>query len=232
MTRQFKSGVGSCGFQVPNLVNHLRYLKALPVALVSAAVLGLQSSAQAQFNLSNLYNWDNVTKCVSSGALGQFISIYSYNSADFYGGFASGSGAPRGASPTLTEQFDTTPGATYQISFTMQNLNSFGGSTFESFGDNNLNFQLPFTYTDGGEYYSDTPVYIDFTAVATSDLTTMSIQCNLDPEGGAASLSNLMVTQVPEVSSPMLFGFGGFALLLVRRGRQFFPKLKMKRVRR
>lgn len=229
MNRQITAGVGSCGFRVANLVSGFRHLNVLSIAVASALFFGLQLSAQAGGNLANLYDWNNTTPSVPPSSLGQYINIYSGTSASFLGGYNNQGG---GVSPTLLGTFDTTPGATYQVSFTMQNLNSFSGSAYETFGDSSMNFDLPYVYINGGESYADTPVNIDFTAVATSDITTMSIQCYLDPYGGAAGLSDLVVAQVPEVSSISLFCFGGCALLLASRWQSFLPKLKMKRIRR
>jgi hypothetical protein len=234
MTRQIKSGMGNCGFRAPNLVSVFRHLKGLQVALASVLVFGLQLGAQAQGNLVDLYNWENETVVGSDPNPNDYLAISSAISARFSGGYTDQGG---GVSPILTGSFATTPGATYQISFTMCNLNSFGGSASETFGDNSMNFDLPFVYLDGGESYSDTPVNIDFTAIATSATTTMSIECYLDPDGGSAALSDLIVTEgpelspVPEVSSIGLFCFGGCALLLARNWQRFFPKLKTNRIR-
>lgn len=233
MTRQKNTGASSCRFWEPYRVSDFRHFKAPLIALALAIVFGLQSNAQAQGNLVNLYNWENETAVGSDPNPNDYLAVSSSTSAKFSGGYTDQGG---GVSPIMTGLFDTTPGASYQISFTMQNLSQFDGSASESFGNDTMNFGLPAVLLNGGESYADTPVNIDFTAVATSTTTAMSIECYLDPDGGAADLSGLTVTEVPneapEASSILLFCFGCCALLLVRNWPRFFPKLKTKRIRR
>jgi hypothetical protein len=229
MIEQIKIGVGGSGFWGSNLVQNFRQFKLLQFVALSVIMLQVQSRGLAQGNIADLYNWSNETMDGSDPNPNDYIQISSFSSALFYGGYTDEGG---GVSPTILGNFDTTPGATYQISFTMQNLNSFDSSASESFGDNATNFDLPFVYINGGESYTDTPVNIDFTAVATFSTTTMSIEYYLDPDGGAASLSDLMVTEVsgatgvPEISSTQFFCFGGCALLLARQLRALFAKRK------
>lgn len=172
----------------------------------------------------DLYNWSNETAYAVPGSEGNYISISSADSVNFSGGM--GTNPYIFVVPVLAGDINTTPGATYEISFTMQDLNLFEGSASESFGAYSTNFNLPVVDESGDPGYYDLPVNIDFTAVATSATTMMSFQCFLDNDG-AATLDHLMVTEVPETSTTRLFLYGGCALLLAKKLQKLAQKRKL-----
>ena len=197
--------------------------KSLLSVIVTILAIGLQASGHAQGNLVNLYDWSNDT--MYSGSPQNNVSILSFNAASFNGS-QSTNGAPYSlALPVLTANLATGPGTTYEISFTMQNefLES-SGQTEVQFGGFTTNFDLPPARLIGGDLQSF-PVNIDFTASAASWLTTMEFTVPVDT-GDAISLNNFSVTEVPEISSASLFGFGGCVLLLVQQWRRLFQKRK------
>lgn len=225
VTRQTKNNTNGWA----NLAGLLRFFQ---IGVLSTMMFKFASIGQAQGNLVNLYDWNNDTAHVAPGHAGQFISIYNNTSAGFFGGFTTNPFSLVAASPTLSDEFSTTPGATYEISFTMQNLNGFNGFASESFGNETLNFDLPVVLQNGGESYADTPVNEEFTAVATSTLTTMSFECYLDPNGGAASLGNLTVTELPVTDAPeestgSLLFYGGCICLLAKEFGRLVRKHKL-----
>ena len=160
-----------------------------------------------------------------SGSPQNNISILSLNSASFQGSLSTNNSAHPLALPILTGNLATTPGAIYEISFTMLNgwLTDIGQIEL-SFGNFTTNFDLPPAQQTGGLQYF--PVNIDFTAIANSLTTTMTFTVPVDV-GGQISLDNFSVNDVPETaSSAGLLGLGAFALLLARHGRRWFPTSK------
>jgi hypothetical protein len=188
------------------------------ILLALAVVPGLQSPGHAQDNLANLYDCVNQTMNVSDPS--QFIMVYSSNSALFRGGFADSNGGalPPPAVAILTGNLDTTPGTTYEISFTMLDPVPFTGGASMAFG--NLNTSLDFTscpnYTNPNQPFQ--PINFDFTAIASSTSTSLSFSADLDPDGGAVYLEDLTVTAVPEPSATGFLGSmaAGWLLLAQR----------------
>jgi hypothetical protein len=177
----------------------------------------------AQGDLVNLYNWSNETESVAPDTMSRFISIYSNSSADFYGGFTTNYSSGFAVCPLLVGTVNTVPGDSYEVSFTMQNMSGYAGGVAESFDGDSTNLSFP--SDDLG--YTEIPVNVDFTAVATSTTTMVSFQCYLDPEGGQADLYNVSVTEVPESSASRLFLCGGFVLLMAKQLRKATQKQKL-----
>lgn len=174
--------------------------------------------AQAQENLVDLYGWSNETGYVQNPS--NFVAIDSYNAAYFYSGITTDffTGGPFIVEPVLSGKISTTPGVTYDVSVTMQ-LNApydiFGGASM-SFGDftNNCNLQNP---ANGDVPGYNPPVSFDFTSVATSSSTEMTFYADFGDYTDGLSISDVMVTAVPEMSSTLLLFYGGCILMLAKR---------------
>jgi hypothetical protein len=132
----------------------------------------------------------------------------------------------------LSGDFDTTPGETYEISFTLQNGGQYTGSGSTTFGstETDLDYALSDSdsyFTNGG--YEFLPVNYYFTSLATSANTTMSFNFILD-EGESAELSNFAITEitpVPEISASRLFCYGGCVFLIARQLRKLTQRQKL-----
>jgi hypothetical protein len=127
----------------------------------------------------------------------------------------------------LGANLNTTAGATYEISFTLQDASfsgNFGGAGDLWFGNckNSLDDAFDDGYMGHGGYVFPSVNY-DFTAVAASSTTSISFDFVLD-EGLNANLSNLMITEVPEISSNRLLCCGGCMFLLARQLRRLSQK--------
>jgi hypothetical protein len=125
---------------------------------------------------------------------------------------------------------NTTPGATYEISFTLQDASfsgDFDGAGDVSFGNCEVNldsaFEDGYMTTNG---YLFPPVNYDFTAVADSSTTSMSFDFLLD-EGLNADLSNLDIMEVPEPSATRVLYCSGCLMLLARQWRKLTQKQKL-----
>jgi hypothetical protein len=146
--------------------------------------------------------------------------VYSSNCALFQGGFAdyNGDTFPLAAVPTLTGNLYTTPGTTYEISFTMLDPAIYTGGASMTFGS----FSTSLDFTSYPNYTSENqpflPVNFDFTAIASSTSTSLSFSADLDPDGGAVYLEDLTVTAVPEPSATGFLGSvaAGWLLLAQR----------------
>jgi hypothetical protein len=187
-------------------------------------IFQFQSMVQAQ-GLVDLYHWsDNSTPYTD------FININSSNSAMFIGNYNNEGGFN---DLILTGSFDTTPGTSYQISFTLQDespIGDDGGSGSLDFGNSEISLDGAFcgSYLSNGTYVFPAANY-NFTATATSPTTTMSFNLSLD-EGLDTGLSNLTITQimaVPETSSTRLFLFGGCVFMLAKQLRKVTQKQKL-----
>ncbi len=183
--------------------------RLLHFVLVSAVAIGLLANGRALGNLVNLNNWTGQTRYGSSPNDG--IAILSYNSALFSGFYSTG-----GAGlivPVLTGSLNTTPGAAYEIRFTVANdpFHSETGSGTMSFGGFSAFIDL---YAMGGAGSSEN---FDYLVTATSALTTMSFSWGID-NGYQVSLSNVSVFEVPETaSSALLLAMGAGAVVFARR---------------
>jgi hypothetical protein len=207
--------------------NVVRISRSLHMLMLSAFALGFQASGRAQGNLVNLYDWTNQTRYVPDP--NYYIIIGSFNSANFRSGITTNPllGGPFIVEPVLTGSLPTTPGITYEISFTMQlgaPFAAFGGASL-SFGNftTNCDLQNP---ANGNQPGYNPPVNFDFTAVATSPTTAMSFNAGFNDYTDGMLLSNVAVMEVPEISASRLFGFGGCVLLLARQWRRLFQKWK------
>lgn len=202
----------------------------LQIVMLSTIALGLQTSGRAQGNLVNFNGWTNETMFVPPGTQSEFVQIDSPISATFEGGWTTNAsglypGIPTDASPILTGSLDTVPGAIYEIAFAMQ-LGQFEGSAEMWFGDFTTNCDLTAFYNPANQGQPFGPVNMDFTVVATSATTTMSFQSYLDPVGGYASLYDVSVNEVPEISAARLFGFGGGVLLFAHQWLRLLQRKK------
>ena len=186
------------------------------------------SRGLAQGNLVNLYDWTNETVVEAGDNPDNFVSIGSSTSADFFGGLIDNSNVLTEVEPTITGTLDTVSGATYDISFTVEDDTLYGpSSATEYFGDTSTSISLPPEQQNFPGDNVPVPVNVDFTAVATCATTTMSFGFGLDPTAGDDLLYNLSVTEVPETSSPGLFLFGVCILLLARQLRAATKKRKL-----
>lgn len=220
MTKHTNTIEGCRGFSWLNPQGVFKCPALLQIAVLAAVLFQFASIGHAQGNLGDLYNWKD-----DSAPITGLIDIYSCNSATFIGNYANFPGLNQ---LSLSGGLNTTPGATYQISFTLQDtgIGDFDGTGDLWFGSSEMN--LNSTFEDGhitGNGYAFAPVNYDFTAVATSSTTSMSFDFVLD-QGLNADLSNLQITIVPEISTSRLFCYGGFVLVLAGQLR----KLNQKRV--
>lgn len=198
----------------------LKTSKALQTVMLPVIALGLQSSGHAQGNLVNLYDWTGETMYAADPNDGVIIS--SFNSANFFGAYSTNVlNGPDHIVPILAGSLDTTPGTTYEISYTLEETynHSFFDGGYMKFG-NDTN---PCNFSDairnpGTDTYAATNFY-DYTDIATSTTTTMSLECHLD-NGDSIQVTGLSVIEVPEISAARLFGFGGCVLLLAQPWRR------------
>ena len=144
------------------------------------------------------------------------IIISSSNAAIFFGSYSTNVvSGPSHIVPILTGNLGTTPGATYEISYTVANdpVHAELGSGNLSFGSSNYKIDL---FAIGGPGSTQD---FHFQITTTSPSTTMAFTWWID-NGYQASVSGLSITQVPEVSSARLSGLGGCILLLAQRWRR------------
>ena len=192
--------------------------KSLQIIILSTITLGLQSSGHTQSNLVNLYDWKNTGINSLSGP--PFITnIWTSTSPDeAFGGLFFYN--------NVSANLDTTPGASYEISFSGQfgGYSYWGGPTM-SFGSFSTGCELlPGGQLNNGDGYYP-PVNFDFTVVATDPITAMSFTLYVD-NNSEITLSNVSVIQVPEISPTSLIAFGGCILILARQWRRTFQKRK------
>jgi hypothetical protein len=187
--------------------------KPLQVAVLSGMAFVLQSSGHAQGNLVNLYDWTD-----ESTPLTGLIDVYSSNSAVFVGAYANSYGQLNQLD--LSGSIATEPDITYEVTFALQNESPYdSGIGSVAFG--NCGVKLDYAFSPQDSYFTSQgyvflPVNYDFTTVATSLTTTISLDFILD-EGVYASVSNFTITEVPETCSGRLYAFGGCALLLAQQ---------------
>jgi hypothetical protein len=211
MTEKNKMDAVGRGFRAFGLMSGPKLLKTWQTVML-AAMLAVELNGQAQANLINLYNWSNDTRY--SGSPNHNVQIDSFDSAKFYGGRSTNNAPSPLALPVLTGDLYTTPGASYEIAFTMQNdyLESIG-NTKVSFGGFVTNLDLPSAQfnSQGLQVY---PVDINLNFVATSQTTDFTFCVPLD-EGDVISLDNFTMMEVPEMPTSAILGlFGGFWLFL------------------
>lgn len=182
-------------------------------------VLAFQSSVYAQGNMVNLYNWTGETEYGPSPNYG--ITLVSSTSAIFFGAYSTNTtSGPDHIVPVLAGDLDTTPGATYEISYTVANdpaHEEFGGGTM-SFGSFSNSIDLLAMGSPGSSEN------FDFLVAASSAVTPMSFSWSID-NGYQTTLSSLSVTEVPEASTVGLFGLGGIVWLLAQGWRRL-PQIR------
>jgi hypothetical protein len=206
--------------------------KSFYMVLFSTIMFGLQLSGLAQDNLVDFNNWTAEAILTSDAASGQPIipPITNYppvapigmgnNSASFEGGLgewrdANGIGHQAFQYLLVYGQLDTVPGASYEISGTLENPTEFASYQASlSFGD--VGISLPETLQSGVPGYPNTYDF-DTIITATCAATMVSFSCAPDFDGGALDLYSLSVTEVPEVSAASLFFFGVCLLSLFQR---------------
>lgn len=172
----------------------------------------------------DLYSWTD-----KSSPYKGLIDLYSSNSATFIGNY-NGEGGFNDL--VLAGSLNTTPGATYEISFTLQDkspIGDDGGSGSFLFGNSEMNLDGTFrdSYITNGTYEFPAVNY-DFMTLATSSTTTMSFDLVLD-EGLNTALSNLAVTEItpaPEISSGRMFFYGGCIFLFAKQLQRFLRNRK------
>jgi hypothetical protein len=204
--------------------NIMKISKSLQIVMWSTIALGLQSSGHAQGNLVNLYDWTPETMYGQSPNAG--IDISSFNSAYFMGEYSTNVfSGPSHIVPILTGNLATTPGATYEISYTIglngSQDNNGGSLTFGSF-DCGFSFTLP---ANSWPLYEPTENF-DFLVTATSPNTTMIFNFGGIDNGMEIDVSNFSVAVVPEISAARLFGFLGCVLVLAQPWQRLFQKRK------
>jgi hypothetical protein len=204
--------------------------KLFRTVMFSAVAFGLQSRGLAQPNLVDFNNWTAeaiLTTVVGGPSIVPPATNYppaapigmGFNSASFNGGYGIWRD-PNGVNQNALQylmiygQLATIPGASYEISGTLENPTEFAGyGASLSFGNSGIS--LPETLQSGAPGYANSYDF-DTILTATSAMTTMSFSCEPDFDGGALDLSNLSVTEVPEVSVGELFFLGMGSLMLAR----------------
>lgn len=225
--KQTKAGTGRRGMRWSKSWGPFRFIQFFHIAASAAFMLEFQSLAHAQGNLINLFDWTD-----NSRPYRGLIDVFNNNSGVFEGAYANSQGQLNQLN--LTGQISTTPGAVYDVSFTLQDVSPFdSGIGSVTFGSIQSSLDYAFSSQDshftsnGYQFY---PVTYNFTAVAASSMTSMTFDFTLD-QGMNAEVSGLTVTEAPEVSSVELFGCGAFAWLFVRHWRQIVEKRKLAPVR-
>ena len=200
--------------------------KSLPTIILSLAAFAIQPNADAQGNLVDFSNWTLTGQGLYQGSGAPSISLYTSTGTQN----ASFTGVPSITGGfvlfALTGSLNTKPGATYDISFTMQNAGqSYLEDPSMSFGSFGASCNLLAGETLNGTDYSFVPEHYDFSIVATDPITTMSF--NVTPDiGQGVFLSNVSVVQVqvqpvPESPSIRQFAFGACMLGLTQTWRRF-----------
>ena len=198
-------------------------IRIVPVILVS---LMASSVAYAQGNLVDFQNWTVVPSTPLPPG-----TVYSYggftlgpsNCGTFYAGNEvdwNGSGySPRPNLADFTGSINTTPGQMYEISCTSQDAGMYAASLSIQFDGSTQAYTLPVDFANGG--YTDVPVFVDLTFVATSDTTAMTLQPGVSDYPGSIQLSDFSVSAVPEPSTLayLLASALGAARLHRRRNR-------------
>ena len=227
MTQQIKAIWGRRRFSWLDPRSVFRCFAVLQTAVLSVIIFQFPFRGQAQGNLVDLYDWSNETGYVPDPS--NFIAIDSYNAAYFSSGFTTnpfGHG-PLFVQPILSGSFSTTSGVTYDVSFTLQ-LNApndiFGGASM-SFGDFTTNCDLE-SPTHGDQPGYNPPMDFSFTSVATGPATSMTFFAGFGDYTDGLSISDVMVTEVPEMSTFSMFFYGGCALLLAKHLRKVTQKQK------
>lgn len=197
----------------------------LQIAILSAIIFQVPLWGRAQENLVDLYNWSNDTGYVPDPS--SFITIDSFDSVYFYSGFTTNplNEGPQVVQPILSGMLATTPGETYDVSFTMQlgaPSDAFGGASM-SFGDfvTNCDLQNP-AHGDSPGY--NPPMSFDFALVATSPATPMAFYADFGDYTDGLSISDAIVTEAPEASTTRLFWCGGCTWLLFRFLRRLLQR--------
>ena len=199
--------------------------KSLQAVVLITIVLGIPCAGRAQDNLVNLNDWTGQTKYGSSPNSG--IVILDSVSAIFFGSYSTNVfSGPDHIIPVLTGTLATAPGATYDISYTLEHDGRFifCAGTF-SFGSFIYGFNLPFNGQPSGA--SET---FGFLVTADSLSTATSFAWPAIDNGDAAFLSNFSVTAlplvnpVPEASTASLLGLGGCACWVASACGRFFGK--------
>ena len=197
----------------------MKISKLLQIVILSAMVLGLPISGHAQGNLVNLSDWTNETRGAENP--NNHVQVISATFAYFGpNGYWSTNGPGQPVDPILTGILDTTPGATYEISYTLS-FSSPPGSVPNAqvtFDNCTTNATPPASF-DGFFMLSGTRS-LDYTVVATSPTTTMSFNLYIFDDVGSFTLSDVSVTAVPEISSARLIGFGACVWLFAKPWRR------------
>lgn len=185
-------------------------------ALSLLLVFQFPSLDWAQGNLVNLYNWHDATADIPPSDSNLYAFAVSPNFAEFDGGLTSNSvnGGPPWIQPRLTGILDTTPGATYEISYTLS-TGETAASVDMLFGDSDALYE----YCGGDMGFSTNLVY---TFEAASTTTQMSFECNLDPVQ-SIDLFGVSVVEVPEIRSGYLIVFLGCAWWFAKKWRRLMP---------
>ena len=194
------------------------------ILFLSVAVLGFPNVGHTQSSLVNLNNWLVVTNpppgCDPRYAqLPPAVTIVSPNSAVFRAGWAeytnSFGGAPSVGpwNPVLVGNLATIPDATYEITCTLQYV-SFYAYAIPSIQFGDFGFRVNLPATNSPSPYNS-PVNVDFIAVAGSLTTLMSVNPWITDDRGGSSLilTDFSVTEVPEVSTSRLLGMAGVGLV-------------------
>jgi hypothetical protein len=223
VTKQIKFGVA--GWANPG-----GFFRLLQIGVLSALMLEFQLSGHAQGNLVNLYQWRNDTGNVSNP--NNYININSRDAAYFYSGITTNFfHGPFIVEPVLSGNLNTTPGITYDVSFTMQLAapeDVFGGASM-SFGSFTTNCDLQDPENGDRPGYNP-PLDFSFYLEATSAITPMTFYAGFADYSDGLSVSAINVTPVidpvPEASSVTLLSCGAIVLLFARRLRDSFQGRK------
>jgi len=199
--------------------------KSLQAVVLITIVLGIPCAGRAQDNLVNLNDWTGQTKYGSSPNSG--IVILDSVSAIFFGSYSTNVfSGPDHIIPVLTGTLATAPGATYDISYTLEHDGRFifCAGTF-SFGNFSYGFNLPFNGQPSPAAES-----FNFLVTADASITATSFAWPAIDNGDAAFLTSFSVTAVPlvnpvpEASTASLLMLGGCAWLLAPFCRRAFRR--------
>jgi hypothetical protein len=214
VTKQTKTCAARRGFSRVN--PNCLYIAALLVIGIHFSAKGL-----AQGNLVDLYDWSD-----QSTPYAGFINVYSSDSAVYEGDYGVYGGFNH---LNLADNISTTPGLTYDVSFTLLNESSDDSGTGSMiFGD--LQTSLDYAFSPSNSHYTSqgyvfSPVTYTFSVLATDSSTPVSFNFDLD-EGMNASVSDFMITPVPEISTDSFLLIGGCTLVLARETRKLLQQLR------
>jgi len=172
----------------------MKIIRLLRMVLWLTLAWSIQFAARAQSNLVNFYTWKMEYTQLTSNQFAPSINVVSSNNASIQIGRAIYQNSPfvsvfQPENPAFVGTLNTVPGATYQISCTLDNFDvQFASFPWLTFGKFETNYSLPIAESQSSS----------FTAVATSLSTTMSFNPDSMDNSGFVwgNLENVVVLPV------------------------------------